>query len=84
MHGGVAGGGDRPASEGEPVVTGPSLPPEIIAVLRRTAEETLTRHVALLDGRCSYCSATWLHTDTVHPCPPVRIAMTFLQVTGDA
>lgn len=59
----------------------PRLPTEIIAVLRRTAESTLARHVPARDGRCRYCSATWLHTETDHPCPPARIALEFLRVT---
>lgn len=70
--------------QGEPPAypTGPGLPPEIVTVLRRTAEETLARQVPTRDGRCSYCSATWLHTATRHPCPPVRIAQEFLRLTG--
>ena len=59
-----------------------NLPPEIVAMLRRNAEETMARHRPLPDGRCSYCSATWLHTDTTHPCPPWRIAAEFYRVTG--
>lgn len=61
---------------------GPPLPPEIVTVLRGNAEQILARHVATPDGRCSYCSATWLHTDTPHPCPPVRIAVEFMRLTG--
>ena len=60
---------------------GPTLPPEIITVLRRNAEATLVRHVVTVDGRCAYCSMTWLHTDTYYPCPPVRIALEFLRLT---
>ena len=58
-----------------------SLPPEIITVLRRNAEATMVRHVAAADGRCAYCSITWLHTQTRHPCPPVKIAIAFLRLT---
>lgn len=57
------------------------LPPEIVAVLRRNAEEILARHVPTPDGRCAYCSRTWLHTDTAYPCPPLRIAAQFLHLT---
>ncbi|MGH3737882.1 MAG: hypothetical protein ACRDT6_20065 [Micromonosporaceae bacterium] len=60
----------------------PGLPREIIAVLIRTAEETMRRHAALPDGRCSYCSQTWLHTDIAHPCPPYRIAAEFHALAG--
>ncbi|MGH3734355.1 MAG: hypothetical protein ACRDT6_01815 [Micromonosporaceae bacterium] len=60
---------------------GPLLPPEIIAVLRRTGAQTLRRHAPLPDGRCCYCSATWLHTDAHYPCPPVRITVEFLKLT---
>lgn len=59
----------------------PALQPEIIAVLRGTAEQTMARHQPTADGRCSYCSQTWLHTDTMHPCPPYRIAAEFWALT---
>jgi hypothetical protein len=64
-----------------PAIPPSNLPPEIVAVLRRNAEETIARHTPLPDGRCSYCSATWLHTDSMHPCPPYRIAAQFRAVT---
>jgi hypothetical protein len=59
----------------------PPLPPEIIAVLRHNAEETLARHVPTPDGRCAFCSMTWQHTTTPYPCPPARIAAEFLRLT---
>ncbi len=59
----------------------PPLPAEIVASLRRTADEIQARHQPTPDGHCTYCSATWLHTDTPHPCPPVRIATTFQRLT---
>lgn len=57
------------------------LPPDVVAILLRNAEKTLARHQATADGRCSYCSATWLHTDTTHPCPPWRVAAEFMRLT---
>jgi hypothetical protein len=59
-----------------------ALPPEIVAELRHNAEETLARHQPTADGRCSYCSMTWLHTDSEYPCPPVKIALEFLRLTA--
>lgn len=71
-----------PPGDGPPGVrTGPALPPEIVAELRACAAETLARHQPLPDGRCFYCSATWVHTNASYPCPPVRIAHEFLQLT---
>ncbi len=58
-----------------------NLPPEIVAVLRRNAQETLRRHMPTADGRCGYCSLTWQHVDTAHPCPPWRIAAQFMRLT---
>ncbi|MGH3647283.1 MAG: hypothetical protein ACRDTM_08910 [Micromonosporaceae bacterium] len=71
----------RPSPRPTPPTSEPGLPPEIVAVLRRTAEETMRRHQPTDDGRCSYCSMTWLHTDTMHPCPPWRIAAEFRALT---
>lgn len=58
------------------------LPPEAAAYLRRNAEALLARHKRGPDGRCSFCSRTWLHTDTRYPCYAVRMAQRFLDLTG--
>ncbi|MGH3655649.1 MAG: hypothetical protein ACRDUA_03225 [Micromonosporaceae bacterium] len=71
--------GDTPESRAP---GGAHLPAEIVAVLRRTAREAMARHQRLPNGRCSFCSLAWIHTDATYPCPPVRIAQEFLQLTG--
>lgn len=70
-------GDRRPGNRVEPA----HLPPEIITALRRTAQEITARHRLTEHGRCCYCVQTWLHTDTPYPCPPVRIATSFLRLT---
>lgn len=52
-------------------------------MLRANADAIMARHVATPDGRCSSCSLTWLHTDTMHPCPPWRIAAEFQRLTAE-
>lgn len=58
----------------------PTLPDEIVEALRGNAEATLARHVRMDDGRCWWCSQTWL-PDTTYPCPPVRMAVQFMRLT---
>jgi hypothetical protein len=60
------------------------MTPEIAAILRAHADETLYRHVPTSDGRCWWCAQIWGHIAAPHPCPPVRIAEQILALTDAA